>query len=568
MSAAATSPRQLPGGDSGGAANLSSSSLSPPLSSDESTLSPPRATHPDSASHTENSTIVVNFGGGEKPESASATATTTSAISGSKINPPASGARKTTRKKDSDPGNSTTEGRVVKSRSSSAKPRSGPTSTTTTRRKAADGGAGQARVTKSRNAKITDFASGNQAAVGSALKPPAAQAENGHVDAKQNIVAPAPVSVSAPVPVPVPVSVPEQQAPPIQAPAPEPVQPTRSSGQNYDPIRSATAESASTRHPYNTSRVSTPPPLAPPPKSTNRASESPSISSLIDPQPSNVTAPSHSLAKVMNMQPKEKSPAVKEIPPTVQAIEPAPPTSAPAIAQTHTASDIDMDRELERPCTSKAITTAKKATGGASTATSSAAPSPKPHRQKEAPPPPLPPGNGLLSSALFGGPTSAPSDGSDYRAPTVILHIPMKGQTNKYVNFARIAEEAYGWDALHPRLAAQRERLARVTAAGAALEKVAGLASGDEMSVDLSGSESNVEMGGMDGTSEGGKTKKKRKGRADDYDKNDPFVDDSEMLWEEQAAASKDGFFVYSGPLVPEGEKAVIERYECLIRLI
>jgi HPC2 and ubinuclein domain len=138
----------------------------------------------------------------------------------------------------------------------------------------------------------------------------------------------------------------------------------------------------------------------------------------------------------------------------------------------------------------------------------------------------------------------------------------MKGQTNKYVNFARIAEEAYGWDALHPRLAAQRERLARVTAAGAALEKAAGLVSGDEMSVDLSGSESNVEMGGMDGTSEGGKTKKKRKGRADDYDKNDPFVDDSEMLWEEQAAASKDGFFVYSGPLVPEGEKAVIERYE------
>jgi hypothetical protein len=147
----------------------------------------------------------------------------------------------------------------------------------------------------------------------------------------------------------------------------------------------------------------------------------------------------------------------------------------------------------------------------------------------------------------------------------------MKGQTNKYVNFARTAEETYGWDALHPRLAAQRERLARVTAAGAALEKAAGLASGDEMSVDLSGSESNVEMGGMDGTSEGGKTKKKRKGRADDYDKNDPFVDDSEMLWEEQAAASKDGFFVYSGPLVPEGEKPVIERYgppDCPIHFI
>lgn len=41
----------------------------------------------------------------------------------------------------------------------------------------------------------------------------------------------------------------------------------------------------------------------------------------------------------------------------------------------------------------------------------------------------------------------------------------------------------------------------------------------------------------------------------DEYDKDDDFVDDSELLWEEQAAASRDGFFVYSGPLIPEVEK-------------
>lgn len=34
------------------------------------------------------------------------------------------------------------------------------------------------------------------------------------------------------------------------------------------------------------------------------------------------------------------------------------------------------------------------------------------------------------------------------------------------------------------------------------------------------------------------------------YDLNDPFIDDSELLWEEQAASTQDGFFVYSGPLV------------------
>ena len=137
----------------------------------------------------------------------------------------------------------------------------------------------------------------------------------------------------------------------------------------------------------------------------------------------------------------------------------------------------------------------------------------------------------------------------------------MNGETNKYINFARMAEERYGFNALHPRLAAQRERLARIAAAGAALEKGSGSGSADEMSLDLSEGESNVEMGGMEGGSatEGKKPAKRKK--ADQYDKDDPFVDDSELLWEEQAAASKDGFFVYSGPLVPEGEKPTIERY-------
>ena len=142
-----------------------------------------------------------------------------------------------------------------------------------------------------------------------------------------------------------------------------------------------------------------------------------------------------------------------------------------------------------------------------------------------------------------------------------------------------MAEERYGFNALHPRLAAQRERLARVAAAGALLEKVSsnggglsgsGGASADEMSVELSEGEgeadnSNIEMGGMgtDGAKEGTtlKPKLKRKMKEDNYDKEDPFVDDSELAWEEQAAASKDGFFVYSGPLVPEGEKPQVERY-------
>ena len=82
------------------------------------------------------------------------------------------------------------------------------------------------------------------------------------------------------------------------------------------------------------------------------------------------------------------------------------------------------------------------------------------------------------------------------------------------------------------------------------------------MSVDLSENESNVEMGGMDdeaSSREKGKTTR-RKRKTEDYDKDDDFIDDTELAWEQQALMAKDGFFVYSGPLVTE-DKPAVERY-------
>lgn len=55
--------------------------------------------------------------------------------------------------------------------------------------------------------------------------------------------------------------------------------------------------------------------------------------------------------------------------------------------------------------------------------------------------------------------------------------------------------------------------------------------------------------------------KRKRQTALDKYDVDDPFIDDSEALMEQVAAASKDGFFVYSGPLIAEGERANIDKY-------
>jgi hypothetical protein len=203
--------------------------------------------------------------------------------------------------------------------------------------------------------------------------------------------------------------------------------------------------------------------------------------------------------------------------------------------------------------------------------------SPKPSRAKEQPPPP---GSGLLSASLFGGDSGTDATQKDAKGPNIVLRIDLKDPNNRVINFARLAEEKYGFAALYPRQAAQKERLARVAAAGAALERSASGSkfggtsageSGDEdLSVDIdrdSDNDGDVHMSGINGQeninsgTDAPELKKKRKKKVEEYDQDDPFVDDSELLWEAQAAASKDGFFVYCGPLVPEGEKPAVERF-------
>jgi hypothetical protein len=201
--------------------------------------------------------------------------------------------------------------------------------------------------------------------------------------------------------------------------------------------------------------------------------------------------------------------------------------------------------------------------------------SPKPRAKEQ--PPPMPTGSGLLSASLFGGEMSL-ADKAEPAAngPNIVLHIDLKDPKNKVINFARMAEEKYGFAALYPRQAAQRERLARVAAAGAALERSgsgskvnsAGESGDDEGSVDIdrdSDNDGDIAMGGVNGATNSGTDaepkKTKRRKKVEEYDLDDDFVDDSEQVWEAQAATSKEGFFVYCGPLVAEGEKPTIERY-------
>lgn len=367
--------------------------------------------------------------------------------------------------------------------------------------------------------------------------------------------------------------------------------PVRSS--SYDPVR----ETMFTRDPYGTASLASP---RAPTQMQNRASASPSISSLVDPPPvaskvasptpahSSVQGTTHSRFQEPTSLPASPAPPIRKPLPslsgaapkssTVEVKKPAPPqmpqpkasdtskSKANDSTKATTAANSSMAPPTTVPAPSKKIAAVQAQTRKEKKASSTSS-SPKMGSIKNALPdiPPLPGTNSDRSILDFG--KAAP--GEEFEAPSIVLNIPLNGESNKYINFMRMAEEKYGWDALHPRQAANRERKARIAAASAALEKQqSGRDSGEEEDQEFNASEdenSNVEMGGMNNN--GGQTsgadatapekpkRKKRNWREDEYDKQDDFVDDSEMLWEEQAAAVKDGFFVYSGPLVPEVAK-------------
>ncbi|KAI6360931.1 hypothetical protein MCOR25_006581 [Pyricularia grisea] len=426
--------------------------------------------------------------------------------------------------------------------------------------------------------------------------------------------------------------------------------PVRNSGQSYDPVRSSNydpvRETMVTRDPWGTGSLGSP---RAPTQMQNRASASPSITSLIDPVPSSSAAaplrsPLLPSKKVYGNYPESisapTSPSNEMKAPTVPAPSTSKPTPAPTASPEAPASASKASKkelvasEVTKPAkrqstggkakdstpstkastTKSARTSLAKATPKASSAKASAEVSEScasvSSPEEAAPPAPTSaPSKKVTSVALqerkqqkvasaassprISAPVKMPpvpdfpdedsersildfgkvNPADKKAAPSIVLSIPLRGESNKYVNFMRMAEDKYGWDALHPREAAHRDRKARIAAAASALEKnVSGRETGDEETdKESDGDNSDAENKGGNGAASAGeagadaasgadgapmkKQRRKRNWREDEYDKEDDFVDDSEMLWEEQAAASKDGFFVYSGPLIPEVEK-------------
>ncbi|KFY20162.1 hypothetical protein V491_03939, partial [Pseudogymnoascus sp. VKM F-3775] len=218
--------------------------------------------------------------------------------------------------------------------------------------------------------------------------------------------------------------------------------------------------------------------MSPKPAPSNRASASPSIASLVDPPHQASTSPSMATQSFFQHQMKMHNSVPPS--PTHNRVVPSPtlnPSGGPSPSGVQSASRSRQEEGppakpyVRSPAPPPSFTANPAQITSISKPPTAAAPA-KPSKPVDATPPPLPgQGNGFFN---------APKDGTESRAPTIVLHIPLNGGSNKYINFTRLAEERYGWDALHPRLAAQRERLARVAAAGAALEKSGHKESGDE----------------------------------------------------------------------------------------
>ncbi|ODQ62362.1 hypothetical protein WICANDRAFT_60422 [Wickerhamomyces anomalus NRRL Y-366-8] len=149
--------------------------------------------------------------------------------------------------------------------------------------------------------------------------------------------------------------------------------------------------------------------------------------------------------------------------------------------------------------------------------------------------------------------------------PIIALHVPLKppnaqnspdtieqvGATQVVFNVLKMAEDKYGWKNLHPE------------ASKYALELMndEDIDDDDDDEDDEKEEEEPEPQQRIDG-----RRLQKGKPKIGQYDKEDPFIDDSEMIWEEQRASTKDGFFVFYGPLVEEGKSAKIERADGTIK--
>jgi len=333
-----------------------------------------------------------------------------------------------------------------------------------------------------------------------------------------------------------------------------------SSGQIYDPIRGFTIEALPVTSTPNPSTSSPPVP---------RTNGSASLANLMNPVDTSVStiikrtqATDLAAPKAPLFTPKNSSGELMNASGKLVHSEATPPKQIPKANSPNKpqSETINSSSSATVPPVLQNSNVIDLADHGTTSKPPSAAGTPK---ARQSPTRPL--GSGLLSgSGLLGGNLSDVDEANSRQGVDITLDIVLNPNGQNTINIAQEIMKKYGRDAINPRAAAHRDRLLQVAAAADRLER----GSDDVSSVTGSDdeNESNLEMedigdGATDANSSNNPVKKRRRQRIEEYDKEDDFIDDAEMAWEESAAVAKDGFFVYSGPLVKPSEKIVIERY-------
>lgn len=163
------------------------------------------------------------------------------------------------------------------------------------------------------------------------------------------------------------------------------------------------------------------------------------------------------------------------------------------------------------------------------------------------------------------GPTSVPSasimeaeklDEKDQPLPIIALNIPLldpkdpkPGQSEVVVNVLKLAEDKYGWNAIHPNSKSAIELMNDM------LDDDDEGDDDEEEDLQIVDDKGNPVKGAKPKEDEEVAKKKKitaMNRKIGKYDYKDPFIDDEELQWEEEIATTKEGFFVYWGPLVED----------------
>lgn len=147
---------------------------------------------------------------------------------------------------------------------------------------------------------------------------------------------------------------------------------------------------------------------------------------------------------------------------------------------------------------------------------------------------------------------SAPPPIIALNIPLLDPKAPLPGQAEVVVNVLKLAEDKYGWKTIHTNAKSAIDLMDEMLD-----DEDDGADEDDDdevQMVDEKGNALNKKKNNEEMTEEQliRKRETKMNRKVGKYDYEDPFIDDEELQWEEEITTTKEGFFVYWGPLVED----------------